>query len=120
MSTHMGWTRRRYHRNRPWLRRIRDSRELKASGRDIAGTLVGLRLELDHLIRAQAGQARAFDVFQMHEHVLAAIVRDDEAVTPFQRKKNLTVPLAIFMVLLDCAGLAELGRRGWFHRNGTT
>jgi len=56
----------------------------------------------------------------MHKYVLAAIVRDDEAVTPFQRKKNLTVPLAIFMVLLDCAGLAELGRRGWFHRNGTT
>src|ERR1700681_536253 len=63
------------------------SRELKAGGCDIAGTLVGLPLELDDLIMVQAGQAGALDVLQVHEHVLAAIMRGDDAIALARVKK---------------------------------
>src|SRR5437773_1906176 len=56
------------------------SRELQAARGDVARALVGLPLELDNLTLAQPGQAGELDVFHVDEHLLAAIVRRNEAI----------------------------------------
>jgi hypothetical protein len=48
---------------------------------DLAAHLVGLQLEVDLLALVEAGEARTLDRADMHEHVVAAIARLDEAKT---------------------------------------
>lgn len=74
-----------------------------ADGFDVVrfDTLAALtEFELDLLARNESAAPGAFDVGEVHEHILLAFARDESK--PFSSLKNLTVPVGMITHFFVC------------------